>query len=179
MTKPGDALALYLILLILFYLVIRNWLPITFSKWLKSSAKDEEEEFEGEIPDLLRSHGYQVKEAKVKIPLTTEIVNDKEYESRLYIDYIATAKEDEHETYLVFREREKKPLEKTGARLRDRFLPFYLLYRPQGILFVTRDRQLLRIEMDVPDYQQRRNPYQQWIYISVFLAGMLLHWFMT
>lgn len=181
MTKPGDALALYLILIILFYLLIRNWLPITFSKWLKGSAnEDEEEEFEGEIPDLLRSQGYQVKEAKVKIPLAMEIINDKEYESRLYIDYIAAAEEDEHEIYLVFREREKKPLEKTGARLRDRFLPFYLLYRPQGILFITRDRQLLRIEMEVPDYQQQpRKPYQQWIYISFFLAGMLLHWFMT
>lgn len=180
MTKPGDALALYLILLILFYLLIRNWLPVTFSKWLKGSAKEEEEEFEGEIPDLLRSRGYRVIEAKVKVPLNMEIVSDKEYESRLYIDYIATAKEDVNETYLVFREREKKPLEKTGARLRDRFLPFYLLYRPQGILFVTRDRQLLRIEMDVPDYrQQPRNTYQQWLYISFFLAGMLLHWFMT
>lgn len=181
MTKPGDALALYLILLIIVYFLIRNWLPITFTKWLKGSGKEEaEEKIEGEIPDLLRSQGYQVIDSQIKVPLILEIVSDKQYESRLYIDYIATAKEDENEIYLVFREREKKPLEKTGARLRDRFLPFYLLYRPHGILFVTRDRQLLRVELEVPDYRQRgRKPYQQWLYISFFLAGMLFHWFMT
>lgn len=178
MTRPDDTLALYVIFAIILYLLVRNWLPMTFSKWVKSSSKKQNKVISGKTADYLRTHGYEVLEKNVKIPLAISMENEqldeeKEYDSRLYIDYIAA--KDGH-NYLVFVEREKRTLKLTGPHLRDRFLSPYLICRPQGILFITKDKQLLHFDLEVPDQTMVMKTTQYWIYLIFFVLGLTLSW---
>lgn len=172
MTQPGDSLALYLILGIIIYFIVRQWLPLTFTQWLAGSKKTKAK-IEGRVPKLLEKNGYEVLEEKIKIPMTIELDDDQQYESRLYIDYIAQ-KEDER--YLVFVERAHRPLKQYGAGLRDAFLPFFLLYRPDGILYVKKDRTIHVIDFEIEDLIQKKSSRHLWLYLAFFLLGLILAW---
>ena len=173
MARPGDSFALVLILLIIGYFLVRKWLPITFTEWLFQSNKRKKSIVKGKIPSLLEKNGYEVMSGKQKVPMTITL-DEHAYESRLYIDYIVK-KEDEW--YLVFVERLRKPLKKYGPGLRDMFLSYYLLYKPAGILYVTKDQRIHVIEFDLSVRELRKTVRQYWIYLLFFLLGIIFSWF--
>lgn len=172
MAQPGDSFALICILAIIVYLLIRRWLPFTFTEWLFQSRR-KNKEFQGEVPALLKKNGYQLIDGKIKVPMTIDF-DEKTYGSRLYIDYIVKK---EREWYLVFVERMRKPLKRYGPGLRDMFLSYYLLYKPTGILYVTKDQRIHVIEFDIPNQALQKDTKQLWIYLLFFLLGVIFSWF--
>ncbi|MBA4495005.1 hypothetical protein ACFO25_02015 [Paenactinomyces guangxiensis] len=172
MSHPGDNLVLALLIGVMFFLLLRNWVSFSFiTDWLKKSSKREWVEPRGEIPHLLRQKGFEVVDAKVRVPLTID-VDDHIYESRLYIDYLAHS---DQGLYIVIVSRERKPLRMTGPALRDHFLPYYLLYRPEGILYVDREKGKIKvIEFDVPNMRFRTKQGFKWSYIAAVAFGMIL-----
>ncbi|MGA8941753.1 MAG: hypothetical protein WB502_03430 [Thermoactinomyces sp.] len=163
MTRPGDTLVLFLLIGVIFYFVLRK-LPLPYRK-----KEDENSEIRGEIPSLLRSHGYEVVGAKERIPFEIDFAG-RTYESRLFIDYIARR---DDEWYIVIVSRQRKPVRESGAGLREYFLPYYLLYRPAAILYVDRDQGLIKeIEFDIPDVSLGKK--QNWTWLIFLAVGLIL-----
>lgn len=110
-------------------------------KWLQNPVigRNLSIPFSDYIPDhpaveLLQNNGFEVVGGRVKIPLYFE-VDHEDYYSRLFIDYVAT--DDEGAVYLVKTARKRMPQEWTGSSLRDRLLPYFLLYPDcAGVLYV-------------------------------------------
>lgn len=174
MAQPGDSLVLYLLIGVIFYFILRKWMSVSpFSGRFKKSSKEEEEKIQGPIPDLLRRHGFEVVQSKVRVPLTFD-VEEKTFESRLIVDYIARA---DDEIYLVIVARERKPLRITGPGLRDLLLPYFLLYRPEGILYVDPEKNSIKcIQMDVPNVMPEEKSGFHWFYITAALLGLVMIW---
>lgn len=170
MTQPGDSFALILILGIIFYFVVRRWLPLTFTEWLTQSSNRKKEAFSGKVPKLLEKDGYELYGGKEKIPMTI-MMDDDEYQSRLYVDYIVKKEDD---WYLVFVERARRPLKSYGPGLRDFFLSYYLLYKPSGILYVKKDQTIHRIDFDIEDQRLSKDTRKYWFYLIFFLLGMIV-----
>jgi hypothetical protein len=174
MTTLGDHLVLALLIGVIFYIIFRKWIPFSaFTNWLNNSSQ-ELKVIRGEVPDLLRDHGYEVVKTKEKIPISID-VNGDSYESRFYVDYIARANDG---WYVVIVARERKPLRMTGPALRDYFLPFYFLYRPKGILYVQKEKGSIKeIQFDIPD-RTLTKPSSNWLYIAAisFVLGIIVTW---
>ena len=166
MTRPGDTLVLFLLIGVIFYLI---WKKL-YSFYPKE--QDPGEEIEGEVPDLLRQHGYEVIGEKERIPFDIDF-NGREFTSRLFIDYIARR---DDAWYIVIVARSRKPVRESGAGLRDFFLPYYLLYHPDAILYVDRDQGSIKIiEFDIPDvsFQKKKNIMLFFVPVILILFGAL------
>ncbi|SEN22303.1 hypothetical protein [Lihuaxuella thermophila] len=174
MSHPGDNLVLILLIGVIFYFLLRNWISFSFlTDWLHKSADQGQIEIRGDVPDLLKKNGYEVIKAKQRVPITID-VDDRTYESRFYVDYIARA---DDEWYLVIVARERKPVRMSGPALRDYFLPYYLLYQPEGILYVNREKRTIQlIQFDFPDVSLSKKQGFPWLYIAAVLFGMILAW---
>jgi hypothetical protein len=143
--RPGDTLVLFLLIGVILYIIWRQ-IPLSSVKWRKKEV--EPAQVKGEVPELLRAHGFEVVRAKERVPIVIG-VDEAIYESRIYIDYIARR---EDEWYVVVVARERKPLRMSGAGLRDFFLPYFLLVQPDGILYVNKEKQTIKvIHFEVPD----------------------------
>ena len=159
-TRPGDTLVLFLLIGVIFYLIWKKLLDLYPKK------QEPDEEIKGEVPDLLRQHGYEVVGEKERIPFDIDY-GGRQYASRLFIDYFARR---EDAWYIVIVARSRKPVRESGAGLRDFFLPYYLLYRPDAILYVDREQGTIKeIEFDIPDvsFQKKRH-------VLVYLAPVIL-----
>lgn len=174
MSHPGDNLVLILLIGVIFYFILKNWISFSFvTDWLNKSADQGPVEIKGEVPELLKKNGYEVIRAKERVPITID-VDVNTYESRLYVDYIARA---DDEWYLVIVARERKPVRMSGPALRDHFLPYYLLYQPEGILFVNREKGTIQvIQFDIPDVRLSKKRGSHWLYVAAILFGMILAW---
>lgn len=150
MTRPGDTLVLFLLIGVIFYLIWKKLYD------LYPKGQEQSEEIRGEVPDLLRQHGYEVMREKERIPFDIDY-NGRQYTSRLFIDYIARR---DDAWYIVIVARSRKPIRESGAGLRDFFLPYYLLYQPDAILYVDREQGSIKeIEFDISDvsFQKKKN----------------------
>mgnify|MGYP007126044271 CR=1 FL=1 len=170
MAQPGDTFVLILILIIIGYFLLRKWLPMTFTEWLFQSSQPKKENVKGKVPSLLKKNGYEVMNGKQKVPMTITL-DDQTYESRLYVDYIAKKEDD---WYLVFVERIRKPLKRYGPGLRDMFLTYYLLYKPSGIIYVTKEQQLHVIKFEISAQELQKQTKQYWAYLVFFLLGLIV-----
>lgn len=173
MSHTGDSIVLVLIILFILFLVLRKWVSFQFAKdILMNKAKKEPKPIKGEVADLLREYGYEPIEGKKKIPLSIEL--DKEpYESRMFIDFLAM-KEDL--LYVVLVAKERRPLRRTGAAIRDYLLPFFLLYQPAGIVYV--DKAKNRVSLITFSHPELFEPQKKfpWGYVIAFLIGMICMW---
>lgn len=100
--------------------------------------------------DLMEREGYEVIGGKVKINLTFDADEVQVY-SRLFIDYVVT--DDSGDLYLVKLSRERKPLDWTGSGIRDRLMPFMVMY-PEcaGLLYIDlNENAVRRVTMDWSD----------------------------
>jgi hypothetical protein len=169
-TQPGDTLVLFLLIGVILYFIGKQ---IPFWPRKNDGQDGEPLRIKGEVPDLLRSHGYEVVRAKEKVPLEID-VDEETYESRLYIDYVARRDE---QWYIVIVARERKPLRMSGAGLRDFFLPYYLLYQPDGILYVNKEKQTVKlVQFDVPDVAFQKSQAKWPFYIAAAAFIMLAIW---
>lgn len=84
--------------------------------------------------ELMDKEGYEVIGGKVKISLNFD-TDEEPLQSRLFIDYVAL--DSNGELYLVKLARDRLPQEWTGSGIRDRLMPFMLIY-PEcaGLLYV-------------------------------------------
>jgi hypothetical protein len=173
-SRPGDGFVLVLMIAFIVFALVR--------KWISASRPDKEKKGEtstirGDVPALLRRLGYEVVREKERVPFTVEAAGQT-YESRLFIDYIARK---DGKWFLVIVARERKPLRMSGAGLRDFFLSMYLLYRPEGILYVDRDKGLVKpISFDVPSpsFEKERSLPGMYPVLISFGLGLLLAWLM-
>ncbi len=87
----------------------------------------------GKAVKLLENAGYNVIDGKQKIPINVW-VNDREMQSRLYIDFLART---DKELFIVKLARARQPINWTGPAIRDQFFMYVLLYKEmQGLLYV-------------------------------------------
>ncbi|MFC4078212.1 hypothetical protein [Salinithrix halophila] len=128
MLRDGDVIVLFLLLVLVVYLFIRWWKQADLNPVLTVSSQP----VRGEVPSILEADGYQVVAAKQRLPVAVH-VGDQSYDSRLYVDYVATRG---GQTYLVIQAKAKKPLRFSGATLRDQFLAHALAFRAAGILYM-------------------------------------------
>jgi hypothetical protein len=118
---------------------------------------------------LLRGAGFNVISGKEKIELSI-FVDEEEYESRLYIDYVV---QKDQSTYVVVVAKERKPIRMSGPSLRDAFFSQYLLFRPDGILYVNRERGSMKlIEFEVPDCSPETRDWASSMYAVAFGLGL-------
>ncbi len=134
MLYKGDLFVLFLIVVAILFLLFRSL------RHFLSHRLEGGKPLNGQVPKLLAKHGYIVISGEQRLPIQIE-VDEKIYDSRLYIDYIARRQD---EVYLVAVSRPRKPLRLSGAAIRERFLVYYLAYKPAGILYVDRDNNSLR-----------------------------------
>ncbi|WP_028775639.1 hypothetical protein [Shimazuella kribbensis] len=173
MSQSGDTFVLVLIILFILFLIVRKWVSFQFAKdMIMNKSKKDPKPIKGDIADLLREFGYEPIEGRKKIPISIEL-DKAPYESRMFIDYLAM-KEDL--LYVVLIAKERKPLRRTGAAIRDHLLPFFLLYRPAGIVYVDKSKNKISLVnfSHPPLYEARRKfPIS---YVVTFLIGMVFMW---
>ncbi|MCH5584206.1 hypothetical protein MK805_04390 [Shimazuella sp. AN120528] len=173
MSQSGDSIVLVLIILLILFLILRKWVSFQFAKdILLNKAQKEPKQIKGEVADLLREYGYEPIEGKKKIPISIEL--DKEpYESRMFIDFLAM-KEDL--LYVVLVAKERKPLRKTGAAIRDHLFPFFLLYRPAGIVYIDKAKNKVSlVQFSHPALLESQKKFPMG-YVITFLIGMIFMW---
>lgn len=174
MSKPGDTLVLILLVGVIFYFLWRKWSPDRAPKSDRESLQDEVEEIQGEVPQFLSRYGYEVVRPKEKIPISIQ-VDERTYESRLFVDYIAKLGD---EWYLVILAKEQKPLRISGPALRDFFLSYFLLYQPEGILYVDLEKEKFKvIQIDVPNLILQEQKGFNWLYVITFVLGFAIAMF--
>jgi hypothetical protein len=153
LSQFGDTLVLFLLIGVTLYLIIRKWLPFSFSKKRNDRETGNASFRIGRVPSILKKYGYEVIEGKTKVPIHIEF-DGEDYASRLFVDYMAQSGDD---TYLVLVGRQRKPLRLSGVALRERFLALYLLFEPAGILYVEPDSEQIKIvHFDVPDFKSKK-----------------------
>lgn len=178
MSHQGDNIVLYLLLGIIILLFVKRWVSLrTVINWSKKPTKKDAYTARGEVPDLLREAGFDVVTGKEKIELSIS-VDEENYESRLYIDYIVKSGES---LYLVIVAKDRKLIRMYGPSLRDAFLSYYLLYRPEAILYVNREKGSIKvIDFDVPDFKVQSREWLSPVYTLAFGVGVgvILTWLM-
>lgn len=151
------------LLMILLGIIILLLIGYQLNRWLMSPEPDHLPgvPINERIPDhpaiaLLEQEGYEVVGGKVKINLTFD-TDERPIHSRLFIDYIASG--ENGELYLVKLARERLPVDWTGAGIRDRLMPFLLLYPEcEGLLYVdTHAHSVHRLNMEWSDEQWAGN----------------------
>ncbi len=132
--------------------------------------------YTGEVVTLLESKGYTVICDKLRIPIIIQ-VEEKQLESRLYADYIV---EKNSEIYVVKIGKKKQALSMTGAAIREHLLHYYLLYRPQGIIYVSDDKKDLKIiqfaidEENIPQTRGHLKSALFWFVLGVLVTFIFL-----
>lgn len=87
---------------------------------------------------LLEREGYEIIGGKVRIPFYF-LVNDIQLDSRLFVDYVAKHGKT---CFVVKIARDRAPIDWTGSGVRNRLLPYFLLYSDcDGILYVDEKEQ--------------------------------------
>lgn len=137
------------VIMVVLAVILLVWVGYGLKKWLldPASFSDSDIPINDYIPDhpaidLLEKHGYEVIGGKIHIPLYFSS-GQEEYSSRLFIDYVV---QDEDEVlYMVKLARSRLPIEWTGSGLRERFLPYFLLYQDcAGLLYVDLEHHSIR-----------------------------------
>lgn len=138
----GD-LFVMLVIVLLFLL----WLNTRFKAWLNAPRKlivpseEEDASVQGDAVAILENEGYEVISGKQKIAIHI-MLDDQPLESRLFVDYFASM---DGEQYIVKLAKNRKPLELTGSAIRDRLLPYQLLYDDiDGILYIDAEAGSIR-----------------------------------
>ncbi len=162
MLHKGDLVVLFLIVAATVFLLLRS-LRHLHSRKLGGGKPPS-----GPVPKLLAEHGYIVTSGEQRLPIQIE-VDEETYDSRLYIDYIARRQD---EVYLVAVSRPRKPLKFSGAAIRERFLAYYLAYRPAGILYVDRDNNSVRRIIFLMDEVSLTHPRRKALFTHLLTLGL-------
>lgn len=128
-------------ILLLLSLFIIGLLFYWFRRWLTAPPKvrhpvePDQEIVVSDVVELLEFAGYEVWTGKRRVPISVQVNDHTELESRLFIDHFAAEGD---KLYIVKLARDRMPIEMTGSGLRDRLLVYQLLYEQvEGILLVN------------------------------------------
>ncbi|WP_166239181.1 hypothetical protein [Paenibacillus turpanensis] len=151
MAMTGSDIAVFALLLA----ALLVWAYVMFRKWLflppevTIPVSDEPIEV-NEAVLLLEEEGYEVVNKKTQVKVHIKIDGAPIPPGQLFIDYIARK---ENSYYLVKIARARKPLEMTGAAIRERLLPYAYVYEEaEGILYVDvpqRSIRLIQFELEL------------------------------
>ncbi|WP_144935633.1 hypothetical protein [Paenibacillus sp. 32O-W] len=143
----------YILLLILVLLIVWGWSRLR-RWWSKPPETEWEIEVDEEIPvtdavALLEESGYEVMTLKRRVNIHIMVNDEQEYQSRLFVDHFARK---DNGLYVVKLAKERMPLDMTGSGLRDRLMPYALIFKEaEGILYVDpklRTIHNIRFEID-------------------------------
>jgi hypothetical protein len=127
--RIGDWILIFLAVLFFAWLALRrfrNWLREPPGIRLRRLARRKSYVDEDEEPvRQLREAGYNVLGGKHRIPFGVSVDGAPAQPTRLYFDYLA---EKDDKFYIVKLERPKNPLDWTPSGLRERLLPYALLF---------------------------------------------------
>lgn len=106
--------------------------------------------------ELMEREGYDVIGGKVKINLSFD-TDELLVQSRLFIDYVAS--DGNGDLYLVKLSRDRLPVDFTGSGIRDRLMPFMVMY-PEcaGLLYIDlNENAVRRVTMEWSDEEWTLN----------------------
>jgi hypothetical protein len=149
MSSAGDTLVLFLLIAVILYFLGKSISPKKNkpSDIKKYVIDDRRTEFVGRVPSLLERHGYEVIHAKIRVPFQLH-VDDEVSDCCLTVDYVAEA---DGEAYLVIVARGKRA-RLSSVTLKETFLPYYLFFKPAGILYVNREKGSIKlIDFEIPE----------------------------
>ncbi len=143
MLQSGD---MYVVIMIVAILAI--WLAYRFRRWLYTPPSvrlplpyESPLPAEGKATDLLAESGYEWVAGKQRISICMN-VDDEVLESRLFVDGVARRG---HELFIVKCSRERQPMEWTGSALRERLLPYFLIFKEaSGVVYVDLEAEEVR-----------------------------------
>lgn len=152
MNERYDGLVMVLIGVVAILLLswrLNRWLMSPLSSQLPGVPINERIQDHPAI-ELMEQEGYEVIGGKVKINLTFD-TDEIPVHSRLFIDYVAS--DGSGDLYLVKLSRDRLPLEWTGSGIRDKLMPFMVMY-PEcaGLLYIDLNvNAIRRVSMDWSD----------------------------
>lgn len=156
MNRSGEIFVFFLVTIVVAY-----WGYRMFQRWLHSAPRlrlpltlKDQEAFppDEHLSDILLEAGYELLTGKQRVPIRID-VDGEAMRSRYFIDGVAR---DEESWYVVKVSRARQNLEWTGSSLRDKLLPYALLFdEAAGILYVDLDDlsvRKIRFEMSEVDH---------------------------
>ncbi|WP_149453219.1 hypothetical protein [Pasteuria penetrans] len=151
----------------------RKWFLRYQKYWLQKQERSLGPPPTGEIPTLLREHGFEVVHGGERWPVRIT-VDGSEYESSVQIDYLAKRGDG---WYIVMVASGHRKFRLHGSALRDRFFAPQLLWGPLGILYV--EPEFSRVRMICVRGPRNVRPVQQslrGVHIAVGFCVLLLCW---
>lgn len=165
MTQSYDMVVFWLTLLALLLLFFRPFLrrlPIQIG-WVNLYETDP-------LEQLLHRKGYRLIRKHIRVPILFS-AGDETHKTRIFVDGVAKK---EGKWYLVRIARARKPLLYTGSGMRDEFIPFALLRKWDGILYVNlKEESLQQISFQV-DRSTLPGPIYILPSLLLFFLGFLL-----
>lgn len=141
MQKSGDVYMIFAIIALVLvwgWLRFKRWLYAPMSNRLPIPAKGAPAE---EVADFLQQEGYEIVSGKERVPIRITL-DGKSLQSRYFIDGFVKK---QHELYVVKLARSRQPVEWTGSGVRDRLLPYAILFEgTAGILYVDMEAKTLK-----------------------------------
>ncbi|RKP57158.1 hypothetical protein D7Z26_04020 [Cohnella endophytica] len=131
------------------------WVIRRFDKWLHEPPGSRLRKLaqaggveQDENVTLLEEHGFEVLSGKHRVPLGVVVDDGPVMPTRLYFDYLACR---EHKYFLVKLERARQPLDWTASGLREKLLPYALLFPDcEGIVIAhTQEAQIKIVRFKV------------------------------
>lgn len=165
MLQKQDNLIMWIIIGLFLFMGIRYLYNRYFSFIPKETL-----EYDDEIVQLLKKHGYVTLQRKIRVPIVIFVGEKEKLESRYFID--AIAKKDGL-LYAVKVNRTKKPMMHTNTAIRDHLFPLYLLAPWDGVLHIDREQE--SITPYTFTYNSYRLPSSKRIipFAIVFVLGIL------
>lgn len=127
------------IVLTIIVLSFALWCYIRYQRWLNGANVrklpfiSEAAPISENLSQLLQDHGFVAIGGKLKIPFHI-FVDERELRSRLFIDGFAQR---DNELYVIRLHRPRAPLEWTGSGVREKLLPYALIYQEAvGVLYI-------------------------------------------
>lgn len=119
---------------------------------------------------ILRKKGYRLIRKNVRIPIGIHY-GEERFNTRFFIDGVAKK---DGKWYIVKVGRSKKPLQFTGSWIRDALLPYSLLRKWDGILYVEpEEEKIYRFTFEI-DRSYLPGPLNIFPYLLFFATGFLL-----
>ncbi|CCQ94488.1 hypothetical protein CULT_190071 [[Clostridium] ultunense Esp] len=160
-----DSLVFWLLLFFVLLLILRIfWKHLPFQiDWGNGEKEDP-------LKDLLHQQGYVLIRRHIRLPIQIHY-KEETYPTRYFIDGVAKKG---GKWYIVKVGRKQKPLLLTGSGIRDALLPYALLGKWDGILYVEPEKRIVHRFIFEMDRSLLPQPLRLIPYLLFFLAGLAL-----
>lgn len=164
--KPGD---LFILGIIVGGFLLYNIFKILRKKRLRKRM-NRARKAEGRALKFLNASGYEILDVQKRVPFVT-FVDGKPYKNSIQADYVVTK---DGLRYVVEVKTGEEATQVTNTQTRRQLLEYYLIYRPDGILLLDMESQVIRevnFQVDLPLWS--KGPSLM-IYLVIFALGGLM-----